>query len=81
MPNPSRLLLPWRIKTLVVEGLFLHIPTASGHFKNAHTSPKRAWTVTVDDVVSEHTRVELLPSNTQQTPLHFELAHLRMKNF
>jgi hypothetical protein len=75
----SDLLLPWRIKTLVVEGLFLHIPTAG--ISKTHTSHKQAWTVTVDDVVSEHTRVELLPSNTQQTPLHFELAHLRMKNF
>jgi hypothetical protein len=76
----SDLLLPWRIKTLVLEGLSLHIPTAS--IPNTHTgSPKQAWTVTVDQVVSEHSRVEILPSNPGQTPLHFELAHLRVKNF
>jgi hypothetical protein len=69
--------LPWHIQTLILEGLSLHIPATGA----ALTWPRSATTVRVDEIVSEHAYVEILPSAARQTPLHFELAHLRVKNF
>lgn len=70
--------LPWHIRTLVLEGLSLQIPTVSG---STIAAPKQAWTVSIPptvsigEIVSEHAQVAILPA------LHFELAHLRVKNF
>jgi hypothetical protein len=71
-------LLPWHIRTLVLRGLSLHIPTAKGP---SVSIPKPAFTVTIDEILSEHTRLEILPSASPQTPLHFELANLRVENY
>jgi hypothetical protein len=71
-------LVPWHIQTLVLEGLSLRIPTAQGPLGN---TPKPAWTVSIDEIAAEHAHVEILPAAGEQTPLHFELAHLRVKNF
>jgi AsmA-like C-terminal region len=69
--------LPWRVKTLVLGGLSLHIPTIGSA---PVVFPKPAWSPTVDQILSEHTDVEILPSTGTQ-PLHVELAHLRVANF
>ena len=71
-------LLPWHIRTLVLEGLSLHIPTAK---RSTVTTGKPALTVTIEEIVSEYAQLEILPVGGQQTPLHFELAHLRVRNF
>jgi hypothetical protein len=71
-------LLPWHIRTLVLQDLSLHIPTAGGP---SVPGPPRGPYVRVDQVVSEHTHVEILPACGEQAPLRFELAHLRVKNF
>jgi hypothetical protein len=70
-------LLPWHIRTLILTGLSVHIPTA----KRPGIAPRGpAFTVTIDEIMSEHARLEILPSAGQQTPFHFELAHLHVKN-
>jgi len=64
---------PWHLRTLVLEGLTLRIPTS----KVPHGSAtKPASTMTIAEIASEHAEVEILPSSGQQTPLHFGLAHL-----
>jgi AsmA-like C-terminal region len=71
-------LLPWRIRTLRLTGLSLHIPTAKGP---SATTPKPLFTIAIDEIVAERAQLEILPSAGQQTPLHFELANLRVNNF
>ena len=65
-------LLPWHVRTLVLEGLFVRIPTSAVAMT---VTPKPAFTVSIDEIVSEHAQVAILPS------LHFDLAHLRINNF
>jgi hypothetical protein len=75
-------MLPWHIRTLVLEGLSLQIPTTGGRRPAALvTTSGIDETISIDEIVSEHTRVEMLPSAKGPTPLRFELAHLRVKNF
>jgi hypothetical protein len=78
----SDLLLPWHVGTLVLEGLSLRIPTTNGpaNPSAAATKSKPQSTISIDEIVSEHAHVELLPSG-DQAPLKFELVHLRVKNF
>ncbi|MBV9771390.1 MAG: hypothetical protein JOZ32_17600 [Bryobacterales bacterium] len=71
-------LMPWRVQTVVVRGLALHIPTRSA---GAVAASKPAWTVTVEKIVSEHVQVEILPASNQGTPLRAELLHLEVKGF
>lgn len=71
-------LLPWHIRTLLLTGLSVHIPTAKSP---SVTVPKPPFTLTIDEIVAERAQFEILPSAGQQLPLHFELANLRVKNF
>ncbi len=64
--------LPWHIRTLVLDGLSVQIPTVGSA---AVAARKPALTVSIDEITSEHAHVEILPS------LHFELAHVRVENF
>jgi len=57
---------------VVLGGLRLKIPAASGSTVAAST---QASTVSIDEIVSEHAQVVILPS------LHFELSGLRVRNF
>jgi AsmA-like C-terminal region len=74
----SDLLRPWHIRTLVLEGLALRIPT---YPLPAFAPPKSTWTVSIDELVAGHAHVEIQPSSSETTPLHFALNHLRVKNF
>jgi AsmA-like C-terminal region len=74
----SDLLRPWHIRTLALEGLALRIPT---YPLPAIAPPKPAWTVSIDELVAEHAHVEIVPSSSETTPLHFALDHLRVKDF
>jgi hypothetical protein len=69
--------LPWHVRTLVLRGLSLHIPTAKG----AGIAMPAPFALTIDQIVAEHAQLEILPSAGQQSPLHFELTKLRVKNF
>jgi hypothetical protein len=71
-------LLPWHVRTLVLRGLSLHIPTAKGPIV---TTPKPPFALTIDQIVAEHAQLEILPSAGQQSALHFDLTNLRVKNF
>jgi hypothetical protein len=71
-------LLPWHIRRLVLTGLSLRIPTTQ---VPSTTTPKPAFGLSIDEMVAEHAELEILPSAEQQTPLHFELANLRVRNF
>jgi hypothetical protein len=77
--------LPWHIRTLVLEGLSLHIPTAKGPSVAGSTAvstrSRPVLTMTIAEIVSEHAQVEILPSAGQQAPLHFELTQFRATNF
>ncbi len=74
----SRWTAPWHIGTVVVRGLSLRIPTAPGA---ANGAPKPAPPIEVDEIVSEHAQVDILPSAGQAPPLHFELGQFRVTNF
>jgi hypothetical protein len=71
-------LLPWHVRRLALRGLSLHLPAVrvAGAKKPAYV-----WNVSIDEIVSEGVYLEILPSGGKQTPLHFELARLRLNNF
>jgi hypothetical protein len=71
-------LLPWHIRTLVLQGLSVRVPTTRVPVVNA---PMPRLTIRIDEIVSEHAHVEIVPSAGAETPLQLELARLRVKNF
>jgi hypothetical protein len=71
-------LLPWHIRTLVLQGLSVRVPTTSVPVVNV---PIPRLTIRVDEIVSDHAHVEIVPSAGEETPLQAELGQLRVKNF
>ena len=77
--TPSPICLPWHIRTLVLEGLSVHIPTTEspGGYRAQAALDAHASTRSFPNM---HT-LKLCRRLVQTTPLHLELAQLRVKNF
>ncbi len=71
-------LLPWHVRTVALQGLSVRIPTTK---VPSISAPRPRLTIRIGEIVSEHAQVEIVPSAGEDTPLHFELARLRIKNF
>jgi hypothetical protein len=71
-------LLPWHVRTVVLQGLSVRIPTT--RVPTVRT-PLPRWTISIGEIVAEHAQVEIVPSAGDDTPLHLELGQLRIKNF
>jgi uncharacterized protein involved in outer membrane biogenesis len=64
-------LLPWHVRSVVLGGLSIQLPTANEPIASA---PKVRATVTADEIVAEHATVQI-------SSLHFQLTDLRVTNF
>ena len=78
MADAESSLVPWHIRSLVVEGFSAHIPTTE---IETIGKPVPGLPLTIDDMVANRGQVEILPTVGQSAPIAFNIARLHIQNF
>lgn len=71
-------LVPWHVRSLVIEGFAVHLPTGPLPAANA---PKPFLPLRIDDLVANRGQLEILPSTPEVAPMRLQVASLHMQHF